>query len=70
MSKSSILDRKGRTERLREIVKRVKDGETFSAFDLAVEYDISINVVYRDIQALREEGLIPENFGLARKGRR
>ena len=70
MSKSSILDRKGRTERLREIVKRVKDGETFSAFDLAVEYDISINVVYRDIQALREEGLIPENFGLARKVRR
>ncbi len=65
----SILDRKGRTERLREVVKRVQDGKTFSAFGLAVEYDVSINVVYRDIKALREEGLIPRDFVLARKGR-
>ena len=65
---ASILDRKGRTERLREIVKRVQDGKRFSAFDLAVEYDISINVVYRDIKTLRDEGLIPKDFMFARKG--
>jgi len=66
MSKS-VLDRKGRTERLREIVERVKDGKTFSAFELAVVYDVSINVVYRDIKTLRVEGLIPADFVFARK---
>ena len=66
---SKLLERKSRVERLREIVKRVQDNKAFSAFDLAVEYDISINVVYRDIKTLREERLIPVDFVLARKGR-
>lgn len=69
MSKSDLLSKKARVERLREIVKRVKDGKTFSAFNLAVEYNISINVVYRDIKTLRDENLIPKDFVLARKER-
>ena len=67
---SKLLERKARVERLREIVKRFKDGKTFSAFDLAVEYDISINVVYRDVKTLRDEGFLPKDFVLARKVRR
>ena len=66
---SKLLERKGRSERLREMVRRIQVSETFSAFDLAVEYDISINVVYRDVRTLRDEGLIPADFVLARKGR-
>lgn len=67
---SKLLERKSRVERLREIVKRVQDGKAFSAFDLAVAYDVSINVVYRDIKTLREEGLLPKDFEFSRKGRR
>ena len=67
MVKSSLLTQKSRVERLREIVAMVKKGEKFSAFGLAVKYDISINVVYRDIKALREEKLIPEDFVFAPK---
>jgi len=66
---SKLLERKARVERLREIVKRVTDGKGFSAFNLAVEYDISINVVYRDIKTLRDEGLIPKDFKFAGKVR-
>lgn len=65
---SKLLEQKSRVERLREIVKRVKAGKKFSAFDLAVEYNISINVVYRDIKTLRKEKLIPKGFVFARKG--
>jgi predicted DNA-binding transcriptional regulator YafY len=65
--KSKLLERMGRSERLRDIVKRVQGGESFSAFRLAVEYDVSINVVYRDIKALRDEGLIPKDFKLAKR---
>lgn len=65
----SLLDQKSRVERLREIVKAIKQGKKFSAFDLAVKYNISINVVYRDIKALRDEKLIPESFEFARKER-
>jgi len=67
MMKSSLLDRKSRVERLREIVAAIKRGEQFSAFDLAVRYFVSINVVYRDIKTLRDEGLIPEDWTFARK---
>lgn len=66
---SSLLEQKSRVERLREIVARHKAGQAFSAFDLAVEYDVSINVVYRDIKTLKGEGLLPEDFALARKER-
>lgn len=66
---SSILDVKSRVERLREIVDAIKNKEKFSAFDLAVRYNISINVVYRDIKTLREKGLIPKDFEFARKER-
>jgi len=64
-----LLKRKSRVERLREVAKKVKEGEAFSAFDLAVEYSISVNVVYRDIKALKEGGYIPEEFTFARKER-
>lgn len=64
-----LLKRKSRVERLREITGRVKKGDTFSAFDLAVEYSISVNVVYRDVKTLREGGYIPEDWTFARKER-
>jgi len=67
---STLLSQKSRVERLREIVDAVRKGVRFSAFSLAVKYDISINVVYRDIKTLREEGLIPEDFAFAKKERR
>ena len=65
----SILDEKSRVERLREIVDMVARKEQFSAFDLAVKYDISINVVYRDIKTLKDEKLIPGDFEFAPKRR-
>jgi len=45
----------------------VKDKEKFAAFDLAVKFDISINVIYRDIEALRDEKRISKSFKFARK---
>ena len=66
----SILDQLSRVERLREIVDAVKRGVQFSAFDLAMKYGISVNVVYRDIKTLKDEGLIPKDFEFARKERR
>ena len=66
---SKLLTQKSRVERLREIVAMVKKGEKFSAFDLAVKYCISINVVYRDVKALRGENLLPKDFAFAPKRR-
>lgn len=65
--KSDLLERKSRVERLREIVAAVKRGEKFSAFFLAVKYNVSINVVYRDIKTLRNEKLIPKTWQFERK---
>ena len=67
VAKSALLERKSRVERLREIVFAIKHGEKFSAFDLAVRYFVSINVVYRDIATLRKEKLIPGDWAFARK---
>lgn len=64
-----LLDKKSRVERLREIVARVEKGERFSAFDIAVWYDVSINVAYRDVKALKEGGYIPKDWEFARKER-
>lgn len=65
-----ILKRKSRVERLREIVHAIKDEKKqFSAFDLAVQYDVSINVIYRDIKTLKTEGYIPEDWVFAKKER-
>lgn len=64
-----ILTRKSRVERLREIVTEIKKGTAFSAFDLAVKYDISINVVYRDIKMLKDNGYISAEWEFARKER-
>jgi len=68
MSKG-LLEKQSRPERLREIVGAIKMGKTFSAFDLAVIYDVSINVVYRDIAALKAEGYIPADWEFSRKER-
>lgn len=65
----SILDEKSRVERLREIVDMIAHKEQFSAFGLAVKYNISINVVYRDIKTLKSEKLIPKGFKFAPKER-
>jgi len=67
--KKGLLDKQSRVERLRDIVNRVKRGEKFSAFDLAVWYDISINVAYRDIKALKDEGYISSDWEFTRKER-
>jgi len=67
--KSHLLEQISRPERLREIVRMVRDKEAFAAFDLAVKFDISINVIYRDLKALRSEKLIPKSFKFARKVR-
>jgi len=67
--KEGLLDKQSRVERLRSIVERIKKGENLSAFDLAVIYDTSINVVYRDIKALKGEGYIPVDWQFARKER-
>ncbi len=64
-----ILSRKSRVERLREITKKIKDGEELTAFDLAVDYSISINVVYRDVKALKDEGYIPKDWTFTHKER-
>lgn len=64
-----LLGRKSRVERLREIVKMVKKGKKFSAFDLAVQYDVSMNVVYRDIKALKTGGYVPADWEFAKKER-
>lgn len=64
-----MLQRKSRVERLRELSKRINDGSKFSAFDIAVEYSISPNVVYRDIKTLKELGYIKEDWEFTRKER-
>ncbi len=64
-----MLKRKSRVERLREITQGIKEGKTYSAFDLAVVYDISINVIYRDIKFLRDGGYIPTDWEFTRKDR-
>lgn len=64
-----LLNRKSRVERLREIKEGIIAGEQYSAFDLAVKYDISINVVYRDIKTLKDEGYIDITWQFARKER-
>jgi len=69
-SKSTLLDQLSRVERLREVVAMVKKGVGFSAFSLAVRYDVSINVIYRDVKELKAEKLIPEDFVFAKKERR
>jgi len=66
---SKLLSQKSRVERLREIVAAIERGEKFSAFDLAMYYMVSINVVYRDVKALRDEKLIPKDFTFAPKKR-
>ena len=66
--KCGLLDKMSRVERLREIVARVNRGERFTAFDLAVWYDVSLNVAYRDVKALKDEGYIPSDWCFAKKG--
>lgn len=51
------------------MVSRISRGECLSAFQLAVMYDVSINVVYRDIKTLRDEGLIPAGWVFSRRVR-
>jgi len=64
-----LLSQKSRVERLREIVDMVSRGKKFSAFDLAVMYNVSVNVIYRDIKELRNAGYIPSDSTFARKER-
>jgi predicted DNA-binding transcriptional regulator YafY len=56
------LDKLSRQERLKQIIQDVKEGKGFSAFDLAVRFDVSLNVIYRDISALREGTYIPSDW--------
>ncbi len=56
------LEKLSRQERLRRIIEDVKNGKIFSAFDLAVRFDVSLNVIYRDVSALREGEYIPKEW--------
>ena len=67
--KKRLLDTISRPERARSVAERIKKGESLSAFDLAVIYDTSINVVYRDIKRLKEDGDIPKDWQFARRER-
>lgn len=68
VASNSVLDKTSRSERLRELVVRiVRKGERPSAFDLAVQYNRSVNVIYRDIKLLRAIGAIPKDFALSRR---
>lgn len=62
---TGLLDKMSRVERLRDIVARIQREEKFSAFDIAVWYDVSINVAYRDIKALKDEGYISSDWVFA-----
>ena len=64
---TGLLDKLSRVERLRDIVARIGRREGFSAFDIAVWYDVSLNVAYRDIKALKDEGYIPQDWAFRRK---
>lgn len=64
-----LLKRKSRVERLRELIDKIKNGVQLSAFDVAVEYGVSVNIVYRDIKTLKDNGYIPENWQFERKER-
>ena len=61
------LDKLSRQERLKKVIQDVKDGKKFSAFDLAVEYNVSLNVIYRDISALRDGGYIPIDWNFEKR---
>lgn len=52
------LDRLGRPERLRDMLRLYGVGESPSIFDLAVKYDVSMAMVYKDRCYLRKEGLL------------
>ena len=62
MTSTINLDKLSRQERLKQVIQDVKEGKHFSAFDLAVQYDVSLNVIYRDISALRDGKYIPEDW--------
>lgn len=62
-----VLDKFSRQERLKRIIQDAKEGKAFSAFDLAVQFDVSLNVIYRDISALREEGYISREWKFAKR---
>jgi predicted DNA-binding transcriptional regulator YafY len=66
---SGILDKTSRVERLRDIKKRIDRKEKFTAFDIAVWYDVSINVAYRDIKTLKDGGYIPSDWTFAPKAK-
>jgi predicted DNA-binding transcriptional regulator YafY len=67
MINEGLLDKISRPERLRAIRDRIKRGEKLSAFDLAVWYNVSINVIYRDINDLKGGKFIPADWEFTRK---
>ncbi len=56
-----------RVERLRAIRDLARDGEQVTAFDLAVRFGVSPNVIYRDIKELREADVLPKGWELAKR---
>lgn len=68
-SMESKLAQLSRVERLRAIVAAAKAKERVTAFDLAVRYNVSPNVIYRDIKELREAEMLPKKWGLEKKAR-
>lgn len=63
----NVLEKKSRSERLRELRDRINRGEKLTAFGLAVEYGRSLNVIYRDVETLRLMGAIPSDWKFERQ---
>lgn len=64
---SALLGHRPKVERLKAIKARIDKGETFTAFDLAVEFCVSIDAVYLDVKTLKAWGMIPVSFVFARR---
>lgn len=65
----SKLAQLSRVERLRAIMEMARNKEQATAFDLAVRFGVSPNVIYRDIKELREANVLPKDWELAKRPR-
>lgn len=63
------LSQKSRVERLRDIINLATASEKVTAFDLAVRFNVSPNVIYKDVKELRDSELIPSTWQLEKKSR-
>ena len=63
------LAQPSRVERLRAIIEMAREKREVTAFDLAVQFNVSPNVIYRDIKELRDAKQVPSDWQLVKKAR-